>query len=82
MGDSLSVHEEVRRLLKDWDGVPIDHLLDNHYTRYRYFGVSSLGRNPTPDARVAPTGIQPYRVADPLLWLLSEFGSVPKAGRG
>ncbi|MGY1582136.1 TRAFAC clade GTPase domain-containing protein [Streptomyces sp. MN13] len=82
VGDSLSVHEEVRRLLKDWDGVPIDHLLDNHYTRYRYFGVSSLGRNPTPDARVAPTGIQPYRVADPLLWLLSEFGSVPKAGRG
>ncbi|MGW2272962.1 TRAFAC clade GTPase domain-containing protein [Streptomyces yangpuensis] len=82
VGDSLSVHEEVRRLLKDWDGVPIDHLLSNHYSRYRYFGVSALGRNPTPDARVAPTGIQPYRVADPLLWLLSEFGSVPKAGRG
>ncbi|MFI2375493.1 hypothetical protein ACH5AO_10535 [Streptomyces sp. NPDC018964] len=82
VGDSLSVHEEVRRLLKDWDGVQIDQLLENHYTRYRYFGVSALGRNPTPDARVAPTGIQPYRVADPLLWLLSEFGSVPKAGRG
>ncbi|MET8629584.1 hypothetical protein ABZW30_38635 [Kitasatospora sp. NPDC004669] len=82
VGDSLSVHEEVRRLLKDWDGVPIDQLLENHYTRYRYFGVSALGRNPTPDARIAATGIQPYRVADPLLWLLSEFGSVPKAGRG
>ncbi|MFH8381763.1 hypothetical protein ACH4E7_12560 [Kitasatospora sp. NPDC018058] len=82
VGDSLSVHEEVRRLLKDWDGVPIDQLLENHYTRFRYFGVSSLGRNPTPDARIAATGIQPYRVADPLLWLLSEFGSVPKAGRG
>ncbi|MET8824421.1 hypothetical protein ABZX40_07665 [Streptomyces sp. NPDC004610] len=82
VSDSLSVHEEVRRLLKDWDGVQMDQLLENHYTRYRYFGVSALGRNPTPDARVAPTGIQPYRVADPLLWLLSEFGSVPKAGRG
>lgn len=82
VGDSLSVHEEVRRLLKDWDGVPIDHVLDTHYARYRYFGVSALGRNPTSDARVAPTGIQPYRVADPLLWLLSTFGSVPKAGRG
>ncbi|MGW3040574.1 TRAFAC clade GTPase domain-containing protein [Kitasatospora sp. NPDC001159] len=82
VGDSLSVHEEVRRLLKDWDGVPIDQLLENHYTRYRYFGVSALGRNPTPDARIAATGIQPYRVADPLLWLLSEFGSVPKVGRG
>ncbi|MFE0516499.1 hypothetical protein [Streptomyces sp. NPDC058964] len=82
VGDSLSVHEEVRQLLKEWDGVPIDQALENTYARYRYFGVSSLGRSPTPDARVAPTGIQPYRVADPLLWLLSEFGSVPKAGRG
>ncbi|MFD8202467.1 hypothetical protein ACWDTR_28810 [Streptomyces sp. NPDC003470] len=82
VSDSLSVHEEVRRLLKDWDGVQIDQLLDNHYSRYRYFGVSALGRNPTPEARVADTGIQPYRVADPLLWLLAEFGSVPKAGRG
>lgn len=82
VNDSLSVHEEVRRLLKDWDGVPIDNVLENTYTRYRYFGVSSLGRSPTPEARVAPTGIQPYRVADPLLWLLSEFGSVPKEGRG
>ncbi|WP_327270190.1 hypothetical protein OG233_27645 [Streptomyces sp. NBC_01218] len=82
VNDSMSVHEEVRRLLKEWDGVPIDQLLDIHYTRYRYFGVSALGRNPTPEARVAATGIQPYRVADPLLWLLSEFGSVPKEGRG
>ncbi|MHA4813085.1 TRAFAC clade GTPase domain-containing protein [Streptomyces aculeolatus] len=82
VGDSLSVHEEVRRLLKDWDGVPIDQSLENTFARYRYFGVSSLGRSATADSRVADTGIQPYRVADPLLWLLSEFGSVPKAGRG
>ena len=77
-----SVHEEVRQLLKEWDGVPIDQSLENTFARYRYFGVSALGRSATPEARVAATGIQPYRVADPLLWLLSEFGSVPKAGRG
>ncbi|MFD9858823.1 TRAFAC clade GTPase domain-containing protein [Streptomyces alboflavus] len=82
VGDSLSVHEEVRQLLKEWDGVPIDQSLENTFARYRYFGVSALGRSATPEARVAATGIQPYRVADPLLWLLSEFGSVPKAGRG
>jgi GTPase SAR1 family protein len=82
VGDSLSVHEEVRQLLKDWDGVPIDQSLENTFARYRYFGVSALGRSATADSRVAATGIQPYRVADPLLWLLSEFGSVPKAGRG
>lgn len=79
--DSLSVHEEVRTLLKDWAGAPIDQLLENTYSRYRYFGVSALGHTPTADARVARTGIQPYRVTDPLLWLLSEYGSVPRTGR-
>ncbi|MCB5164117.1 hypothetical protein LG634_04610 [Streptomyces bambusae] len=79
--DSLDVHEEVRHLLKDWDGMAIDRILDNNFARHRYFGVSALGHGPTPDARVAPTGIQPYRVADPLLWLLSETGSVPRTGR-
>ncbi|WP_381562117.1 hypothetical protein [Streptomyces eurythermus] len=82
VGDSLDVHEEVRQLLKKWDGVPIDQALENTFARYRYFGVSALGRSATPEARVADTGIQPYRVADPLLWLLSEFGAVPRAGRG
>lgn len=80
--DSLSVHEELRQLLKEWDGVPLDQILENTYARYRYFGVSALGASPTSEARVAPTGIQPYRVTDPLLWLLSEFGSLPKSGRG
>ncbi|MFJ4201979.1 hypothetical protein ACIP2Y_20405 [Streptomyces sviceus] len=82
VADSLSAHEEVRDLLKQWDGVSLDQTLETNYTRYRYFGVSALGRTPTPDLKVAATGIQPYRVTDPLLWLLSEFGSVPKQGRG
>ncbi|NGN63560.1 hypothetical protein G5C51_06525 [Streptomyces sp. A7024] len=80
--DSRNVHEEVRQLLKEWEGVAIDQLMENTYSRFRYFGVSALGAGPTADARVAATGIQPYRVADPLLWLLSEFGSVPRTGRG
>ncbi|MGG8409721.1 TRAFAC clade GTPase domain-containing protein [Streptomyces sp. 12297] len=79
--DSLDVHDEVRHLLKDWDGMAIDRILENNFARHRYFGVSALGRGPTPEARVAPTGIQPYRVADPLLWLLSETGAVPRTGR-
>lgn len=82
VADSLNAHEEVRHLLKQWDGVSLDQTLENNYARYRYFGVSALGRTPTPDLQVASTGIQPYRVTDPLLWLLSEFGSVPKQGRG
>ncbi|MEV7215779.1 hypothetical protein AB0O31_22140 [Kitasatospora cineracea] len=79
--DSLDVHEEVRHLLREWRGGQIDQILDSNYRHYRYFGISALGNSPTPDSLVAPTGIQPYRVTDPLLWLLSEFGSVARQER-
>ncbi|MDT0267513.1 hypothetical protein RM844_14580 [Streptomyces sp. DSM 44915] len=85
VADGLDVHHEVRHLLKRWDGVGLDQTLENNHASYRYFGVSALGRTPTPEGRVAATGIQPYRIADPLLWLLSEFGALPRtrrAGRG
>jgi len=79
-GDSLDVHEQIRDLLHSWEGSQIDQILRQHYPRrHRFFGVSALGGAPTPDQRVAASGIQPYRVADPLLWLLSDFGAVPKA---
>ncbi|RMI34747.1 TRAFAC clade GTPase domain-containing protein [Streptomyces triticirhizae] len=81
VADSLDVHQEVRGLLRHWDGVTLDQMLENNHARYRYFGVSALGRTPTSDGRVAATGIQPYRVTDPLLWLLSEFGAVPRTRR-
>jgi len=82
VADSLDVHTEMAGLLRDWDGVQVDQLMRNTYRRYRYFGVSALGANPTPDAEVAATGIQPYRVADPFIWLLSEFGAVGREGSG
>lgn len=75
--DSLNVHEEIRHLLRSWEGSQIDLILRNHYPRHRFFGISALGQPPTTDNNVAASGIQPYRVADPLLWLLNEFGVVP-----
>jgi hypothetical protein len=76
--DSLELHEYVRSLLDEWDGSAIHQILRHNYTSYRYFGLSSLGAIPTADRRVATKVIQPYRVADPFLWLLSEFGVIPK----
>jgi hypothetical protein len=81
-GDSRDVHEEMRHQLRNWEGSQIDLILQNHYPRHRFFGVSALGRPPTAANDVASSGIQPYRVADPLLWLLSEFGAVPKTREG
>lgn len=77
-GDSLDVHEQIRHLLREWEGSQIEQTLRSHYTRYRFFGLSALGGAPTKDNQVASTGIQPYRVADPLLWLLGDFGAVPR----
>jgi hypothetical protein len=82
VADSLNVHEEIRHLLREWEGSQINQVLENNYARHRYFGVSALGQPPTDANDVAPSGIQPYRVADPLLWLLTEFGALAKSGKG
>lgn len=75
--DSAAVHEEMRRLLDQWQGPRLDQLAKRHYTTYRYFGVSALGENPTADNRVAARGIRPLRVADPFMWTLAQLGAIP-----
>jgi hypothetical protein len=73
--DGMDVHRHVQALLHEWDGRQIDQFLQHNYRRFRYFGVSALGAIPTPDKRVST--VQPYRVADPILWLLSKARMVP-----
>jgi len=77
--DSRDVHAHIQALLHEWGGLQIDQVLRLDYARYRYFGFSALGEVPTKDQRVAAVGIHPRRVADPFLWLLSEFGAIPTA---
>jgi hypothetical protein len=74
--DSLDVHHHVQALLHDLDGRPIDQYLRDNFRSFRYFGVSALGAIPTPDKHLS-TVIQPYRVGDPILWLLSKARMVP-----
>ena len=79
--DGAAVHAEMRELLQKWQGGSIDLLLQQNYERYRFFGLSALGGSPVRDEqdkqRVSEYGIQPRRVQDPFLWLLSVFGTVP-----
>jgi len=72
-------HEQVRALLHQWGADDIDTHLQYNYANFRYFAVSALGAPPdyassTIDAR----GVRPFRVAEPLLWLLSQFNVVPR----
>lgn len=78
--DGQSVHERVRALLHDWGAGGIDTDLGLNWASYRFFAVSALGAEPDYDAAaVAPGGVRPHRVEDPVLWLLAKEGAVASA---
>ena len=74
----LDIHEYVRALLDGWDGRGIDLHMQVNYSDFRYFAVSSLGAEPDyENEEVAPGGVRPHRIEDPVLWLLSKTGTIP-----
>jgi ABC-type dipeptide/oligopeptide/nickel transport system ATPase component len=76
--DGQTVHEHMLSLMHEWNAADIDHHMRLNYSDYRYFGVSALGAEPDYAANeVAPGGVQPHRVEDPVLWLLAKTGAVP-----
>jgi hypothetical protein len=78
--DGQAVHEHMLALLHEWNAADIDNHMRLNYNDYRYFGVSALGAEPDYGGGiVAPGGVQPHRVEDPVLWLLSKAGAVPSA---
>jgi hypothetical protein len=80
LDDREAVHEQVRALLHSWHADGLEHYLQHNYAEYGFFGLSALGGLPR-DGVVAPGGIRPYRVEDPLLWLLHRYGMLD-AGHG
>ena len=75
--DGQNVHEHMLVLLHEWNAADIENHMRLNYSNYRYFGVSALGAEP--DYRrgtLAPGGVQPHRVEDPVLWLLAKAGTV------
>jgi GTPase SAR1 family protein len=79
-GDGQTVHEHMLALMHEWNAADIDTHMRLNYSDYRYFGVSALGAEPDYiNGSVAPGGVQPHRVEDPVLWLLSKTGTVSAA---
>lgn len=77
-----ATHEHVRALLYDWDADNIDAHLRYNYATFRYFAVSSLGAPPDyGTGAIDEGGVRPFRVAEPLLWLLSTFKVIPRQRR-
>jgi hypothetical protein len=78
--DGQAVHENMLSLLHSWNAAEIETHMRLNYSDYRYFGVSALGAEPDyTNGQVAPGGVQPHRVEDPVLWLLSKTKTVPSA---
>ncbi|OYN93380.1 hypothetical protein CGZ95_18630 [Enemella evansiae] len=76
-----SVHDHIAGLVNRWGGDGLLRALDTNYKNYRLFGSSALGAEPNyTNQRVDARGILPHRVAEPLLWLMSERGFIPRKG--
>ncbi|GII96756.1 TRAFAC clade GTPase domain-containing protein [Sinosporangium siamense] len=73
LDDREAVHEQIRGLLHEWQAGEIDRYLGQQYANYALFGFSALGATPPDTKAVAQSGIRPYRIEDPLLWLLHRF---------
>lgn len=79
--DSLATHRHMSELLQKWQGGSLEQTLQVSFQKYRLFGLSALGNSPVAESdrqRVSHHGVQPIRVADPFLWLMSEFGAIPQ----
>ncbi len=73
-------HEHVRAMLHEYGADDIDAHLTHNYANFRYFAVSALGAAPDYAAKeVDAGGVQPFRVEEPLLWLLSGFGVIGRS---
>ncbi|MEU6261908.1 zinc ribbon domain-containing protein [Saccharopolyspora shandongensis] len=72
--------EHLRALLADLGADDIDGHLRAHYQTFRYFAVSSLGAEPDYGRKqIDPAGVRPFRVDEPLLWLLSHFRIIERS---
>lgn len=72
---SHDLSQAMRAEAVEWLGPRLDALLREEFETYAFFGVSALGENPRNG--VLGNGVAPFRVEDPLLWLLDSWGGVP-----
>jgi hypothetical protein len=76
-GDGRLLHEEVRSLLDRLEAGSMLTAVENPASQlrleHRYFVVSALGQPPT-GQNLHSRGIAPFRCADPVRWVTSQFG--------
>lgn len=71
MGDIETVSDGLKSALCSWHEDGFVNNAENHYKNLKFFGFSALGKSPETDNHISD--IQPYRVLDPLVWILDQF---------
>jgi hypothetical protein len=74
--DARRVSDNMRAYISQWVGPGLDMFLQHNFDDYSFFGLSALGSPPDAQGRL-PSGVAPFRVEDPLLWILYRLGIVP-----
>ncbi|MCL2157798.1 MAG: hypothetical protein FWH48_00150 [Oscillospiraceae bacterium] len=72
--DCEKVHKELYDFVETYGGNFIT-TVESCFKKYKLFAVSSLGKPPQTPGSV-PEDLNPHRVLDPILWLLSEKGII------
>ena len=72
--DCEQMHDNIEAHLMRWSPGHVRFMQDN-FSKYCFFGVSALGGAPDESGRIT-RGVLPFRVEDPFLWILHQFGLV------
>ena len=74
--DGSLVDQEIRDYLQRIGEQCFLNAVDTNFKNVQFFGVSSFGNSPIGQKSLG--SIEPHRVLDPLMWILSKEGIVPK----
>lgn len=74
IADAQSVHTEIWNYLQSWMGGGFSNRVGTNFSKYNYFGVSSLGQAPNKDGKIET--VSSIRVEDPFLWILCQLGLI------
>lgn len=69
--DIDSVSDGIAQALNLWGESDFRQNIANNYKNYKFFGISALGQKPNADNEIER--ISPYRVLDPIIWILHEL---------
>jgi Double-GTPase 2 len=73
-----NLSDTLRADLAAWLGEGFDRFVAQNFANVGYFAMSALGEAPA-GGRITH-GVAPYRVEEPVLWMLDRWGALPAGG--